>query len=307
MRAFFPCYTQKDLVLSVDEGRKRIAINPPYGLLEAKDELADVQRRVRALMDDSGIDSFPSYAQLATDAELYETVMRLGGRFLVSRSMDVPFENRRVQRGTWDLEGIRAQLKMYLRIGDGIQESQIQMPRSTSLMRERRWDLHHAILHCGGYASVCEQLGWKYGRKPYIPGLRRVKTSPTGDELDNALRAFMREKGGEWTSLPRMKVLKDARPELYRGIIRDGGHHAVSERLGLAPVSQKKGPKMSFDDVVAHVEQFMRTHAQETFPSQRQLREAKRYDLMYWIKLHGGTTALARKMGVRLARAGRPS
>ena len=153
---------------------------------------------------------------------------------------------------------------------------------------------------------MCRKLGWKYGRKPYIPGLRRVKTSPVGDDLDNALQSFMREKGTTWKTLPRMKLLKDLRPDLYRGIIRDGGHHAVSRRLGLAPVSQKKGPKMSFDDVVGHVEQFMRTHLQETFPSQRQLREEKRYDLMYWIKQVGGATAVAKKMRVPLARAGRP-
>lgn len=306
---------EEGIVVSCDETRRRLTIDPPYGLLEARDELAYVQQRVRALMDAANLDSFPSYAQLAQDAELYEAVMRLGGRYLISCSMEgVHFENRRQQQGTWDIEGIRAQLMMYLGIIDddenGIPEHEIQMPRSTKLMRERRWDLHHGILHAGGYARVAAALGWRYGRKPYIPGLRRITAYPVGDELDDALRAYMRQTAGdavEWETLPRMTTLKAQRPELHRGIIHDGGHFVVSARLGLKAVSQKKGPKMSMDDVVTHVRLFMEAHELETFPSQRLLRGASRFDLIYWIRYHGGAVALSERMGLELARAGRPS
>ena len=74
-------------------------------------------------------------------ADLYETVMRLGGRYFCARSMGVLFEARREQRGNWDLSGIRAMLVLHLGLnGDvDIADQNIEMPRSTALMRARRW------------------------------------------------------------------------------------------------------------------------------------------------------------------------
>ena len=143
------------------------------------------------------------------------------------------------------------------------------------------------------YARVARELGFRYTRKPYSPSPRLVVEYPTGAELHAQLRELMdagadlhedadanARGGGAPRTLPRMSVLKEERPELYRGVIHDGGHHAVSARMGVPPVSKAKGPKMSFDDVVRGIREFNAENGVEagSFPSQRQLHERDRCD-----------------------------
>ena len=72
-------------------------------------ELAEVEARIGSMMVERALSSFPSHAELAGEsADLYESVMRLGGRFFCAKSMGVRFESRRAQSGTWDLDSIRA-------------------------------------------------------------------------------------------------------------------------------------------------------------------------------------------------------
>ena len=210
---------EEGIVLRCDEDARQLLIDPPYGLLEVGEELAEMKEGIRAMMADRELRSFPSYAELAEDADLYETVMRLGGRYFCARSMGVLFEARREQKGNWDLSGIRAMLVLHLGLdGDAdIADQNIEMPRSTALMRARRWEIHHAILHAGGYARVARQLGFRYTRKPYSPSPKVIVEYPTGDELHAQLLEFMEEKAsGDERTLPRMSLLKKEKPELYR-------------------------------------------------------------------------------------------
>lgn len=90
---------------------------------------------------------------------------------------------------------------------------------------------------------------YKNGRKSRVGGY------PIGSELDEELRKCMSDMGLK-NSLPKLSVLKVTKPHLFRGIIRDGGHNVVSERMGIKPISKKKGPKMSFEHLIEEIEAF---------------------------------------------------
>ena len=123
------------------------------------------------MMMELQLDAFPSYEYLAKDPELYDEVMRLGGRYFCARAMNVKFEKRASQPGTWDKKGVRAQLLMYMGLNDEELEEfanegiEVEMPRSTTLIADKRWELHKAIVANGGYGKVAHMLGWQYNRK----------------------------------------------------------------------------------------------------------------------------------------------
>ena len=94
---------------------------------------------------------------------------------------------------------------------------------------------------------------------------------------------------------------------LSQGIIHDGGHFSVSSRMGMTPVSKKKGPKMSFADVVRGIREFNDANGVVgRFPSQKELREGDRCDLLYWARQYG-MSEVSEYMGLRRAKGGRPA
>ena len=94
---------------------------------------------------------------------------------------------------------------------------------------------------------------------------------------------------------------------LSQGIIHDGGHFSVSSRMGMTPVSKKKGPKMSFADVVRGIREFNEANGVVgRFPSQKELREGNRCDLLYWARQYG-MSEVSEYMGLRRAKGGRPA
>ena len=81
----------------------------------------------------------------------------------------------------------------------------------------------------------------------------------------------------------------------------------MSSRMGMTPVSKKKGPKMSFADVVRGIREFNDANGVVgRFPSQKELREGDRCDLLYWARQYG-MSEVSEYMGLRRAKGGRPA
>lgn len=123
-----------------------------------------------------------------------------------------------------------------------------------------------------------------------------------GDELVDRVLSSRRI----YPLLPPKTNTKSMQP-LSQGIIHDGGHFSVSSRMGMTPVSKKKGPKMSFADVVRGIREFNDANGVVgRFPSQKELREGDRCDLLYWARQYG-MSEVSEYMGLRRAKGGRPA
>ncbi|CAG9463804.1 unnamed protein product [Pedinophyceae sp. YPF-701] len=212
------------------------------------------------------------------------------------------------------------------------------MPSRSALYEAGRYDLHHAIVQRGGYKRVAEDLD----RQPAWPPSRPYQSDPLA--LADELRDAALEIGLDPGVVPGPKSLYEhGRADLAAAVAALGGVRAVAERLGMRNVRASRGQWDEAQDaargllgyVVEREDKFgvlpddlmdawdtvemvggysvmdlgvwgaFAERERWEVPTQRELREAGRCDLLWALQKHGAET-LATLSGLKARTRGRP-
>ena len=117
------------------------------------------------------------------------------------------------------------------------------------------------------------------------------------------LRAFAATQGKPDT-MPMLRELRAAgRADLVWALQRQGGSHAVALRLGLATVRKSYGYWQDPAALERELRAFIAEHGEDgVMPSRAKLEAAGRGDLVTAMARSGGATAVAARLGLRLAK-----
>ena len=203
-----------------------------------------------------------------------------------------------------------------------------KMPTEAQLKGLGHSGLASAMRSHGGYAALASRLGLELSPQAVRVQEGRAKRQelaaagirtqpqeryPTGHWLDFAnVEAGVRlvvEHLGLHDSMPTRKQLEDAgMRELVPAISRHGGYAAVAARLGLRSVSEQKKTWRDIDAVENALREFISRHGTAgIMPSANQLRAAGEYSLVSAITRHGGSFAVAARLGLRMSAKRKPN
>lgn len=129
------------------------------------------------------------------------------------------------------------------------------------------------------------------------------------ENLERELRAFIAAHG-QAAFMPSTTQLKDAgQRAIVRGIyLYHGSPGEVAARLGLtvAATAKPRNYWTDFDNLEREMRTFLEQQGWSKLPSSRQMRLAGRSDLLHAIRLHGGASAVAQRLGLRSANTQKP-
>ena len=104
--------------------------------------------------------------------------------------------------------------------------------------------------------------------------------------------------------IPTHRLLRaSGATSLSKAVLNHGGSQQVAGRLGLAYHEKSPGYWRDWDGVRQELEAFMQVYGEPgVLPTQTQLRQAGRSDLIAAIRCQGGAKPVAQRGGWRLAR-----
>ncbi|MBI5649392.1 MAG: hypothetical protein HZC40_02930 [Chloroflexi bacterium] len=148
----------------------------------------------------------------------------------------------------------------------------------------------------------------------YRPGITTMKTkrNPNGywnsiESVERELLAFIKERGIR-DRMPTDKELLDAgQTALRHAITKHGGHEVFAKRLGLKHLRRKRGLWNEFPALEQEIRAFVKEHGNMgMMPSAKELRCAKRTDLVRGIAQYGGYPVVASKLGLGYTYSAKP-
>lgn len=171
------------------------------------------------------------------------------------------------------------------------------MPSAETFRTAGRHDLLRGIqVYHGGMSKVAGRLGLASA----------VESRGYWQDFDNvaeALFAFMETEGLAGV-IPTHRLLRaSGATSLSKAVLNHGGSQQVAGRLGLAYHEKSPGYWRDWDGVRQELEAFMQVYGEPgVLPTQTQLRQAGRSDLIAAIRCQGGAKPVAQRGGWRLAR-----
>eukprot|EP00871_Galdieria_phlegrea_P002424 jgi/Galph1/3182/GphlegSOOS_G1833.1 len=192
------------------------------------------------------------------------------------------------------------------------------MPSVTDIFRERRKDLHEAVLRLGGYRQAAKVLGLRrYRRSP-----KTMKRLEDFNVFTKKLKTFLKQRAQEMDSaraewieqiMPRMVDFREAgRTDLLEAIHYHGGQHAVAQKLGLQMHYQAacnqfltdfKCLKQEIKRVL--VEELGDVYPSNEMPTMNDFKNIGRMDLIAAIRIHGGMRKVANRIQLKLRKGSR--
>lgn len=171
-----------------------------------------------------------------------------------------------------------------------------RMPSQRELRAAGRADLAEAIYdYHGGFRETAKKLGYMPNRKDDF----------FYDHFYNLAKEiyFFSNDTGQENVMPCTSVLKAAgRTDLLAAIVKFGGMAEVSQRLGLQYRVRAKEAFKDWGMFSRNLRAFMKTHGTpDEIPSSRMTLNYGRSDLYQAILHHGGSRAVADRMGVKLS------
>lgn len=163
-----------------------------------------------------------------------------------------------------------------------------EMPSVKLFQATGRGDLLYGILvYHGGISAVARRLGLSYA----------VEARAYWLDYDNVIAALLTfiEEEGLGGMMPTHQMLRtNGANSLSNAILNHGGSQAIAEQLGLDYAEKSPGYWRDWATLCRELEAFMDISGQPgVLPTQRQLREAGRNDLVAAIRFHGGVKAVA--------------
>jgi hypothetical protein len=177
------------------------------------------------------------------------------------------------------------------------------MPTQQLLHRAGRHDLMRGIRVQGGVGVIGDRLGLAHcgRRKP-----RGYWQDPAN--VNRELLAFIAEHGQPGVMPTQQQMVHAGRADLSLAITRGGGQRAAAERLGLRPADVRRAPGYwtDFANLARELAAFVAEPGRPPrIPTRAELLAAGRYDLTYAVQRHGGSVAVAERLGWETASGSR--
>ncbi len=263
-------------------------------------DFSHVRAELRSFIEEQGnIGIMPTTAQLedAGYGNLLHGIIKHGGLVVVAQRLGLKNSSTVKPNGYWnDFTHIEQELRQYIHE----QGTNGVMPTQSELNQAHRQDLINAIRRFhGGFTVVAQRLGLQ----------QRVSSKQPGYWTDFAnvereLKLWIATYGSPGT-MPALQVLRmNGQTSLASAIAQHGGFPAVAQRLGLIYTYTAK-PAGYWDDF-SHIEQAVNAFIEEygthgVMPTRGELRDAGWHDLEIALGKHGGSVAVAERMGLQLS------
>ncbi len=268
------------------------------------DDLVNVEREVQAFITVHGTDGVMPTTKELLDAgagAIVDALQRHGGLAAVATRLGLHSIAPRKLPGYWaDFGNLERELRAFIAAhgADGV------MPGTRHLRDAQRSDLIHAIKQHGGIEAVAARLG--LARPPVAK-----PTNYWADfgNLERELRAFIIANGAPG-DMPSKRELESAqRKDLVHAIEKHGGIAAIAARLNLRRAQTAKPANYwaDFANLEHELHAFIAAEGVAgMMPSNQALTAARRRDLVHAITRHGGTIAVAERLGLARSRTAKP-
>ena len=179
------------------------------------------------------------------------------------------------------------------------------LPSLESLRKMGYSSLVSAICAHGGIEAVAKRLGLTPAS-----AIKKPRRWERFSDVEQALLVFIKEHGTPGM-MPTLEELKRAgRGDLVKAIQRHGRFPIIAERLGLKMRHTKK--PIHYWDEIAHVEEelqaFIDTYGTPgAMPTQDELLQAGRGDLIHAIQRQGGFSIIAERLGLKMLNNKKPA
>jgi len=236
--------------------------------------------------------------------DLMGAIRRHGGTHVVGKRCSL--DTQRQAKKPWlitrksDLTILREQvLQIAQELGkDGF------VPTYADLIKLKRTDVLNAVRAMGGFHAAAKRLGLKSRR----PRRNWKSAEVVEEEIRNVIISHPFRPS---LTLPsRRQLLQHGRGDLVNAIQLHGGLRYFGERLKIPSTGrrQSNGCWNDIKRVEAGIREFQHSRGLQTdiLPSQREFRLAGRCDLVYAIRIHGGSIRVAQLCGFRLSLSRRP-
>lgn len=263
-------------------------------------DFSHVEQELRSFIEEQGnAGIMPTTAQLedAGYGNLLHGIIKHGGFPAVAQRLGLKLSSTAKPNGYWkDFAHIEQELRQYIQEQgtDGV------MPTQSELNQAHRQDLVNAIRRFhGGLTVVAQRLGLQ----------QRVSSKQPGYWTDFAnvereLKSWIATYGSPGT-MPALQVLRmNGQTSLAGAIAQHGGFPAVAQRLGLtyAYTAKPAGYWNDFSHIEQAVNAFIEEHGTPgVMPTRDELRNAGWHDLHTALGKHGGSVAVAERMGLQLS------
>jgi hypothetical protein len=267
-------------------------------------DFSHVEQELRSFIEEQGnIGVMPTGAQLedAGYGNLLHGIAKHGGLLAVAQRLGLKVSSNAKPYGYWnDFAHLERELHQY------IQERGILgvMPTQSELNQAHRQDLINAIRRFhGGFAAVAQRLGLQQHSSGKQAGYWKDFAN-----VERELRSWIARHGLPGT-MPTQQMLRQAgQTGLSTAIIKHGGFPAVAQQLGLTYTYTAK-PAGYWNDF-SHIEQAVNAFIEEhgtagVMPTRGELRDVGWHDLEIALGKHGGSVAVAERMGLQLSYAKR--
>lgn len=263
-------------------------------------DFTHVEEELRSFIHEQGTPGvMPTGAQLrdAGYGNLLSGIIKHGGIATIAQRLELKLSSTAKPSEYWNnFAHIEQELHQY------IQEYGMPgvMPTQSELSKAGRLDLVNAIqgIH-GGFTNVAQRLGLQ----------QRVSGKQAGywkdfANVEQELRAWIAAHGSPGT-MPALQVLRmNGQTSLASAIAQHGGFPAVAQRLGLiyAYIAKPAGYWNDFSHIEQAVNAFIEEHGTPgVMPTRGELRNARWHDLEIALGKHGGSIAVANRMGLQLS------
>ena len=266
------------------------------------DDFTNVERELIAFIQEHGETGImPTRSEMIKTKrnDLYHAIRKHGGISVVAERLGLERAYKPI--GYWD-DFANVEREVLAFITEHGKAS--VMLTTAELNQAGRHDLANAVRKHGGMSVVAERLGLE----------RPDATKPSGywedfANIERELLAFIAEHG-EIGIMPTATELKEAEHgDLLVAIGKQGGIPVVAERLGLKRPDATK-PASYWDDFATlerELLSFITEHGKAgVMPTQSELLDAKRGDLVHAIGNHGGILAVAERLNLERSDIAKP-
>lgn len=257
-------------------------------------DIAKLEQELRAFIAINRPDgAMPTVSELnrAGRSDLINALRGHGGLIAVAARLGLERPHVGKPRGYWqDFANLRRELYAFA-AEQGIGG---EMPTLTMLEQARRSDLAYAIEQHGGVEAVATRAG-----------LQRIdarRAAGFWDDFGNIQRELSmvmvaHNIDGE---MPTRRILASSSHGLLSGIERHGGMLAVAARLGLQVQNKPSGYWTDFANLERELRAFIAAAGPDPImPTFAQLSAADRDDLANALPIHGGSFAVAKRLGLQ--------
>ncbi len=263
------------------------------------DDFANLRKELSAFIQQSASPSrMPTGTELAQlrRGDIAHAIHKHGGYHEVGRRLKLEVNKKR-EDGYWENpKNVEGELLAF------IQEHGTSgvMPSYTELRNAGYSSLSEALAKHGGFQLVRERLGLEPPRKP-------PRQWDDFETVKRELLAFIQEHGTPGVMPTDGDLRKVKKSGLAAAFSQHGGFEVVRKRLGLQPPQRPPRRWDDFETVKIELLAFIQEHGTPgVMPTNSDLRKAKRSGLAAAFSRYGGSSEIAKRLGLTVSHESKP-